>query len=40
MKLILISDVNELGKRGDVVDVAEGYARNFLLAQEEGGQGQ
>jgi large subunit ribosomal protein L9 len=31
MKLILTSDVEELGKRGDVVDVAEGYARNFLL---------
>jgi large subunit ribosomal protein L9 len=31
MKLILTADVNPLGKRGDVVDVAEGYARNFLL---------
>ncbi len=31
MKLILTDDVNELGKRGDVVDVADGYARNFLL---------
>lgn len=31
MKLILISDVDPLGKRGDVVDVAAGYARNFLL---------
>jgi large subunit ribosomal protein L9 len=31
MKLILTSDVKELGKRGDVVDVADGYARNFLL---------
>jgi len=31
MKLILISDVNELGGRGDVVDVADGYARNYLL---------
>lgn len=35
MKLILISDVNELGKRGDVVDVAEGYARNFLLPRKK-----
>ena len=33
MKLILTADVNELGKRGDVVDVAEGYARNFLIPQ-------
>jgi len=31
MKLILTADVGELGKRGDVVDVADGYARNFLL---------
>jgi large subunit ribosomal protein L9 len=31
MKLILLSDVKALGKKGEVVDVAEGYARNFLL---------
>lgn len=31
MKLILTSDVKDLGGRGDVVDVADGYARNFLL---------
>lgn len=31
MKLILMSDVKALGKKGQVVDVAEGYARNFLL---------
>jgi large subunit ribosomal protein L9 len=35
MKLILISDVQELGKRGDVVDVAEGYARNYLLPRKK-----
>ena len=35
MKLILTDDVNELGKRGDVVDVAEGYARNFLLPKKK-----
>ena len=34
MKLILTSDVKELGKRGDVVDVADGYARNFLLPKK------
>ncbi len=31
MKVILLGDVKTLGKRGAVVDVAEGYARNFLL---------
>jgi large subunit ribosomal protein L9 len=34
MKLILTDDVTELGKRGDVVDVADGYARNFLLPKK------
>lgn len=31
MKLILRSDVTGVGKRGDIVDVADGYGRNFLL---------
>ena len=31
MKVILRSTVNGLGKRGEVVDVADGYARNFLI---------
>jgi|TARA_B100001939_G_scaffold321312_1_gene310831 large subunit ribosomal protein L9 len=31
MKLILNSDVKSLGRKGDVVDVAKGYARNYLL---------
>lgn len=31
MKLILRADVDGLGKRGDIVDVADGYGRNFLL---------
>jgi len=30
-KIILLSDVENLGLRGDVVDVASGYARNYLL---------
>lgn len=31
MQIILLADVEKLGLRGDVVDVARGYARNFLL---------
>ncbi len=31
MKLILRSDIDGLGRTGDIVDVADGYARNFLL---------
>jgi large subunit ribosomal protein L9 len=31
MKLILIQDVRPLGHKGDVVDVADGHARNYLL---------
>lgn len=34
MKLILLSDVKALGKVGQVVEVAEGYARNFLLPRK------
>jgi large subunit ribosomal protein L9 len=31
MELILREDVDKLGRRGDVVKVAEGFARNYLL---------
>ncbi|HEY6546692.1 MAG TPA: 50S ribosomal protein L9, partial [Vicinamibacteria bacterium] len=31
MEVILREDVNNLGRRGDIVKVAEGYGRNFLL---------
>ena len=31
MKLILTREVNKLGNAGDVVNVKDGYARNFLL---------
>jgi large subunit ribosomal protein L9 len=36
MKLILTQDVPELGLRGDVVDVAAGYARNYLVPRSLG----
>ena len=31
MKVILLGDIASLGRKGEVVDVAEGYARNYLL---------
>ena len=31
MKVVLRADVDLVGKKGDVVDVADGYARNFLV---------
>jgi large subunit ribosomal protein L9 len=31
MKIVLRSDVDNLGKKGDLVDVADGYARNYLV---------
>jgi large subunit ribosomal protein L9 len=36
MKVVLRQDIDGVGRRGDIVDVADGYARNFLLP---GGQG-
>lgn len=38
MKLVLLSDVKALGRKGDVVDVADGYARNFLLPRKLAGE--
>ena len=34
MQIILLKDVEKLGLRGDVVDVARGYARNYLLPRQ------
>lgn len=34
MKIILMKDVSNLGEEGDICDVANGYARNFLLPKK------
>lgn len=34
MNVILIKDVAELGGKGDIVDVSDGYARNYLLPRQ------
>lgn len=34
MKVILQADVKSLGKKGQVIEVAEGYARNYLLPRK------
>ncbi len=33
MKVILIEDVKDIGAMGDIIDVKDGYARNFLFPQ-------
>jgi large subunit ribosomal protein L9 len=35
MEVILTTDVPDLGDKGDIVDVADGYARNFLLPKRK-----
>lgn len=34
MKVVLTQDVKSQGKKGDIIDVSEGYARNFLFAKK------
>lgn len=36
MKVILTEDVKSLGKKGEIVDVSDGYARNFILKKKKG----
>ena len=39
MKIVLRDDVENLGKKGDLVDVADGYARNYLVPRGPGDEG-
>lgn len=36
MKVILLQDVKSVGKKGEVVEVSDGYARNVLLRRGQG----
>ncbi len=36
MKVILLQDVKSVGKKGDTVELSEGYARNFILPRKLG----
>lgn len=36
MKVILLADVKEQGKKGELIDVNDGYARNFLIPKKLG----
>lgn len=35
MKIVLREDIDKLGRRGEIVDVAVGYARNFLIPKRK-----
>ena len=35
MRIVLREDIDKLGRQGDVVEVADGYARNFLLPKRK-----
>ncbi len=36
MKIILIQDEKKLGKKGDIIEASEGYARNYILPKKIG----
>ena len=38
MKIILLQDEKKLGKKGDIIEVSEGYARNYILPKKIGAE--
>lgn len=36
MKIILLQDEKKLGKKGDIIETSEGYARNYILPKKIG----
>ena len=34
MQIVLLEDVKALGKKGEIVKVSEGYARNFIIPKK------
>ena len=39
MKVVLLQDVKKMGKKGDVVEVSDGYGRNVLIRVRDSGAG-
>ena len=36
MKVILLEDVKSLGKKGELVNVSDGHARNYIIPRKQG----
>ena len=36
MKIILLQDVKKLGKKGEIIEANDGYARNYIIPQKLG----